>query len=126
MTVPKRDCPPLFTEVDAAPCVFIAAPPAPTLTAIVEDVIEKFEFSTTAPPPPPCGHQTAACPAPPLLPPPTTNTRAVVTPVGTSQTQSPLSEKVKTVAPPTIVDVGSQTLGVVKRTITTPEPPAPP
>jgi hypothetical protein len=98
----------LFTEVDAAPCVLIAAPPAPTLTAIVDDVIEKFEFSTTAPPPPPCGHQTAACPAPPLLPPPTTNTRTAVTPAGTSQSQLPTVEKVRTVSLPTTVEVSSQ------------------
>jgi hypothetical protein len=105
--VPKRDCPPLFTEVEAAPWVLIAAPPAPTVTAMLEDDIEKLELSTTAPPPPPCGHHTAACPAPPLLPPPTTNTRTEVTPAGTAQSQLPTSAKVKTVAPPTIVDVGS-------------------
>ena len=106
--VPKRDCPPLLTEVEAAPCVLIAAPPTPTLTAIVEDVIEKFVFSTTAPPPPPCGHQTAACPAPPLLPPPTTKTRTAVTPAGTSQSQLPTVEKVKTLSPPAVVESGTQ------------------
>ena len=45
-------------------------------------------------------------PALALPPPPTTNTRAVETPVGTSQTQLPLSEKVNTVSLPTVVEVG--------------------
>ena len=45
-------------------------------------------------------------PALPLPPPPTTNKRTDVTPAGTVQSQLPTVEKVKTVSPPTVVDVG--------------------
>jgi hypothetical protein len=45
-------------------------------------------------------------PALPLPPPPTTNKRTDVTPAGTVQSQLPTVEKVKTVSPPTVVDIG--------------------
>jgi hypothetical protein len=44
-------------------------------------------------------------PALPLPPPPTTNKRTDVTPAGTVQSQLPTVEKVKTVSPPTVVEV---------------------
>jgi hypothetical protein len=46
-------------------------------------------------------------PALPLPPPPTTNKRTDVTPAGTVQSQLPTVEKVKTVSPPTVVEVGT-------------------
>jgi hypothetical protein len=44
----------------------------------------------------------------PLLPPPTTNTRTDATPAGTVHSQFPTVEKVRTVSPLTVVDVGTQ------------------
>jgi hypothetical protein len=43
----------------------------------------------------------------PLLPPPTTNTRTDATPAGTVHSQFPTVEKVRTVSPLTVVDVGT-------------------
>ncbi len=104
----KLEVPPLFAVVEAAPWIPIAAPPPPTTTEIDVAVIEKLDWSTTAPPPPPCGHQTEARPAPPLLPPPTINTLALITPVGTAQSQIPTVVKVRIVSPfEAVVDVGA-------------------
>jgi hypothetical protein len=47
-------------------------------------------------------------PALALPPPPTTNTRTDVTPTGTVHSQVPTLVNVRTVSPPTIVDVGTQ------------------
>jgi hypothetical protein len=46
-------------------------------------------------------------PALPLPPPPTTNKRTAVTPAGTVHSQLPISLKVKTVSPPTVVVTGT-------------------
>jgi hypothetical protein len=44
VSVANLDCPPLFSEVLARPCVLIAAPPAPTVTAtVVPGDVEKFD-----------------------------------------------------------------------------------
>jgi hypothetical protein len=45
-------------------------------------------------------------PPPPAPPPPTTKTRAVIAPAGTVHSHVPTVEKVKTVSPLTVVDVG--------------------
>jgi hypothetical protein len=113
----------LLTEVDAVPCVFIAAPPPPTATATTAPgVTLKVALASTAPPPPPCGHQTPPCPAPPLLPPPTTNTRTDVTLFGTCQLQLPTVVKVTTVSPLTVVEVGTQLFALAGTGIATNNP----
>jgi hypothetical protein len=61
-------------------------------------------------------------PALPLPPPPTTNKRTDVTPAGTVQSQLPTVEKVKTVSPPTVVDVGLHAAAFAVKGIETNKP----
>jgi hypothetical protein len=61
-------------------------------------------------------------PALALPPPPTTNTRTDVTPAGTVQSQLPTVEKVKTVSPPTVVDVGLHAAAFAVKGIETNKP----